>query len=102
MRSLFFIGIFSFSVPFSVFAKTAIISPTYVTQGDPIMITVTDASTSYILSGKISGTLLHFTTYDSVPTAFYGVDINQKIGTTSVIVRFIIWSSNKDRQLLIY
>ena len=51
------------------------------------MITVTDAKLGDIQSGKIGHTSLHFFLYHSLPTALYGVDIHDNIGTTTITIQ---------------
>ena len=75
-------------MPFSIHAMTVNVTPTRVEQGDPIMITVLGTTSTHITHASITNMALHFFTYKNTPTALYGVDINQQIGTTSVTVTF--------------
>jgi murein DD-endopeptidase MepM/ murein hydrolase activator NlpD len=75
-------------MPLSVGAATVSIVPDRVLQGDPVMIMVSGTSTAGIRSGTAAGSKLYFFDYAGGPKAFYGVDINQKTGTTSVAVIF--------------
>ncbi|HEX7724880.1 MAG TPA: M23 family metallopeptidase [Candidatus Paceibacterota bacterium] len=74
--------------PFIGHAATVTVTPATVLQGDPIMVHVNGATTADISDGAIGSTKLHFFTHDFTPVALYGVDLRQKIGTTTVIVNF--------------
>ena len=71
------------------------ITPAHIIEGDPVMITIVGAtniqSATLIapgpnMAGRGAATSLHFVTYQNTPTAFYGTGINQKTGTTTIIV----------------
>jgi murein DD-endopeptidase MepM/ murein hydrolase activator NlpD len=55
-------------------------TPLKVTQGDPFVITITDAAPSDV-SGTFLGTALNFFTYKDTTTSIFGVDLGAKIGT---------------------
>lgn len=56
------------------------ISPEKIIQGDPIMISVKNATVAEIQKIYFDGKSLWFFNYQKTPTAFYGFDINQKPG----------------------
>jgi len=60
------------------------ISPSYVEQGDPVMITISGTSSLPVESSP----KIFFFIYQNKPTALYGTDIDQKTGTTTVSVTF--------------
>jgi hypothetical protein len=80
------------------------VSPTQILQGDPAMITLsgtselpikgvvtsasgaTASSASATATSKITTLPLYFFLYQNHPTALYGSDLDQKTGTTTVIV----------------
>lgn len=71
------------------------VSPAQIYQGDPILITISNdiGSTSTINIGNIksayvSNSKIKFFNYNNTLTALYGIDINHKIGTTTVTVNF--------------
>jgi len=70
-----------------------VITPSEIFQGDPIMITVTGTSLENIKSGTVSSaglkSKLSFFDYNNSATALYGVDLNQKTGTSTVTIKFI-------------
>ena len=78
-------------------SATITVSPDVIVQGDPVMISVSNSgsdnvdnklSLTDIKSATIGKTKLSFFNYKNVPTALYGVDINQYIGTSTVTVKF--------------
>jgi murein DD-endopeptidase MepM/ murein hydrolase activator NlpD len=78
------------AIPSITQAATLQIYPGNVTQGEPIMITLsatTTISKAYVEnSAGTEKTPIYFTTYKGIPTALYGVDINATTGTSTVIV----------------
>lgn len=73
-------------------------APADIEEGDPVMITINGTSTTANIQGatlrapgpNIAGgdatATLYFMKYKNMPTAFYGTGINQRPGTTTVIV----------------
>lgn len=59
-------------------------SPQNISEGDPVMVSIS-GTTSLPVTGTPT---LFFFLYKNVPTALYGVDLNQKTGTTTVTVTF--------------
>ncbi len=88
MKTLLASAILALLIPLSAHAARVTVTPARVLQGDPIMITLTGARISAVQSATVSGSKVYFSLYKSIPTALYGVDINQKIGTTTVRVVF--------------
>lgn len=88
MKTILFVGIFVIFVPLLAHAETVSVAPSEGFQGDPVMITITGKNLSDIRSGAVAGSKIYFFTYKDVSTALYGVDINQKIGPTTVMVTF--------------
>ena len=104
MRKPLITSLLAMCLPLSVLANSLpiiVVTPNSALQGDAIMITVSDISTSSssrtgpssisvtdIKSGSVAGSKLSFFSYNGMPTALYGVDINQKTGTTTVMVTF--------------
>jgi len=83
--------IFIYSVATSAMTAHATvikITPAKPFQGDPIMITVRDASTTDISLGVIAVSKISFFTYHDVATALYGIDLHQKVGTTTLRIIF--------------
>lgn len=62
------------------------ITPLFVTQGDPVMFTVTGAAAADIASAEVGGTPVDFFAYNGSTTALYGTSINEKTGPESVYV----------------
>jgi len=53
------------------------------------MITMSGTTTAMnIQRASVAGEQLYWTVYQNIPTAFYGTDINQNIGTTTVTIIF--------------
>ena len=94
----FFLIVLSFLLPVGFISQahaatpSAIVSvsPSHVIQGEPVLISVrspgSDSSVplSAIKSGTVAGSKLYLFLYNGVPTALYGTDINQNVGTTTV------------------
>ncbi len=82
------IAILFFIPAFSINATEALpvlhITPENISEGDPIMITISGTSALPVKSAPS----LYFFRYKNIPTALYGVDLRQKTGTTTVVVTF--------------
>lgn len=83
------VGVLALILPFSVNAAALHIVPAEVLQGDPVMITVAGASVADINSATVAGSTIYFFNYRGAPTALHGVDINQKIGTTTIAITLV-------------
>lgn len=66
----------------AVLAASLEIRPNQVAQGDPVLVTILGANSLPVKSAPN----LHFFFYNGQPTAFYGTDLNQKSGTTTLAV----------------
>lgn len=90
MKTLLIVAglIFSLMPLSSRAAVTVGVFPQEALQGDPVMITVNGTTTGGIKSGAVNGAKIYFFSYAGKPAALYGVDINQKIGTSTVTVKF--------------
>ena len=75
---LFALAVSSTSTAAIASGPTLSVYPQSVIQGEPIEIVVQNATTSSVKSISFDGKKLGVFSYQGLPTAFYGVDINQK------------------------
>lgn len=80
-------GVF-YSLPNDTNATTVSVGSSDIFQGDPVMITVTGTSTAGIKNGTIKNIPLHFFDYRGGAAALYGIDLQHKLGTTSISILF--------------
>ena len=84
---IFFLATFFFLPAFSHAASPAIsVFPASVIQGEPVEIIVQNATTSQVKSISFAGKTLGLFSYENTPTAFAGIDINQKPGIYQIFV----------------
>jgi murein DD-endopeptidase MepM/ murein hydrolase activator NlpD len=87
VHHIFVFALFSLGLiflPKATFAASLLVTPENQIQGEPLMITVTGATTSPA-TVTFDGKKLGVFTYKGVPTALYGIDLNKKPGTYNVV-----------------
>lgn len=90
MNSLFNITLAAFLALFALpaAASAAInVAPAAPSQGEPLKITIT-GTTSVPTSIAFGGKKLGVFTYKGVPTALFGIDLNRKSGTTTIVATY--------------